>query len=121
MDTSDFLIAIFSPRYYPNNYRPVGHLFFRTMAHAAGLKSTRITLARAGKTQIALSLAGHPIVKVDLDHSGRVTVRLKIDPAPAGACELKAETLPPYRVTGASGITITGFGFLPDQDPSPLF
>ena len=35
--TSEYLTAAFSPRYYPNNYRPIGHLFFRTMAHAAGL------------------------------------------------------------------------------------
>ena len=37
-DTSDFFLAAFSPKYYPNNYRPIGHLFFRTMAHAFSLK-----------------------------------------------------------------------------------
>ncbi len=35
--TGDFVLDLLSPRFYANNYRPVGHFFFRTMGHAAGL------------------------------------------------------------------------------------
>ena len=36
----DYLYTTFSPRVFDNNFRPVGHLFFRVMGQAAGLNFT---------------------------------------------------------------------------------
>src|SRR5713101_5605555 len=37
MVNSDFILAFLSPRFYPSNFRPAGHLFFRMMGESAGL------------------------------------------------------------------------------------
>lgn len=37
LSTADWLRGFLSPRYYPQNFRPVGHLYFRAMASTAEL------------------------------------------------------------------------------------
>jgi hypothetical protein len=37
MVNSDFILALLSPRFYPSNFRPAGHLFFRMMGDSVGL------------------------------------------------------------------------------------
>src|SRR5260370_36659050 len=37
MGNSDFILRLLSPRFYPSNFRPAGHLFFRTMGATTGL------------------------------------------------------------------------------------
>src|SRR5260370_5423255 len=34
--TGDFVLDLLSPRFYANNFRPVGHFFFLTMGRVAG-------------------------------------------------------------------------------------
>lgn len=36
--TSEFLLNLVVPRYFTNNFRPAGHLFFRWMGESAGLR-----------------------------------------------------------------------------------
>ena len=37
LSITDFTTGLLTPRFYPNNFRPVGHLYFRVLEQAAGL------------------------------------------------------------------------------------
>jgi hypothetical protein len=37
IDTSEFIADLFSPRVFPNNFRPAGHLFYHSMYRIAGV------------------------------------------------------------------------------------
>jgi hypothetical protein len=45
---TDWLEGFLSPRYYPQNFRPVGHLYFNLMGRAAGLEFPWYVLASHG-------------------------------------------------------------------------
>src|ERR1700687_469764 len=38
MDPADFVQGLLLPRFYTNNFRPTGHLFFYAMGETAGLR-----------------------------------------------------------------------------------
>ena len=37
LPASDYLKAVLTPRYFPNNFRPVGHYYFHVVEELAGL------------------------------------------------------------------------------------
>jgi hypothetical protein len=93
--------------------RPAGVTEFEFVANVSPLY-----IGALHRSHVALLLDGKPLGAADFDHSGVLTVRWNLPPAPSGPVEITFDTSPPYNPSDPLGIAVVAFGFVPKPEPS---